>query len=150
MAQVLEGRPREWDLFLAAIAFSYRITPHPATLNSPFFLNYGPDPVLPQDRELLGDVSSSLSVQRDSVVKARHWASAALRAAQGRAKAYYDRGRREVVVKVNDLVLVRKPPGQLAGDESGKLVCLNWRPIFQMSGNQLTRRLFCFGADRTS
>ena len=49
---LISNRPKKWDLFLATILFAYRAIPHPETGETPFFLNKGYDPVLPQIRAL--------------------------------------------------------------------------------------------------
>ncbi|PHJ19990.1 gag-pol polyprotein [Cystoisospora suis] len=48
----------EWDMYCAAIAFAYRTSPHPATGESPYRVVYGVDPVLPIDRQFLGETNN--------------------------------------------------------------------------------------------
>ena len=45
---LIDNHPTRWDAFLPAILFAYRATPHPETGDSPFFLNKGYDPVIPE------------------------------------------------------------------------------------------------------
>ena len=42
-----EKDPTNWDKYLNQVLTSYRITPNPATAESPFFLVYGRDPNVP-------------------------------------------------------------------------------------------------------
>ena len=48
LATLVNNRPARWDTFLPAILFAYRITPHPETGETPFFLNKGYDPRIPE------------------------------------------------------------------------------------------------------
>ena len=48
LATLVDNRPARWDVFLPAILFAYRTTPHPETGETPFFLNKGYDPRLPE------------------------------------------------------------------------------------------------------
>ena len=47
-----DNQPKRWDIYVSAILLAYRATPHPDTGETPFFLNKGYDPVLPQLRAL--------------------------------------------------------------------------------------------------
>jgi transposase InsO family protein len=40
---------KDWDLQLSMILFAYRSSTHPTTGESPYFLLYGTDPILPED-----------------------------------------------------------------------------------------------------
>ena len=48
LVTLIDNSPTRWDLFLPAILFAYRTTPHPETAETPFFLNKGYDPRLPE------------------------------------------------------------------------------------------------------
>ena len=41
LVTLIDNCPTRWDLFLPAILFAYRTTPHPETAETPFFLNKG-------------------------------------------------------------------------------------------------------------
>ena len=45
---------RDWDVQLPYVLFAYRTSPHESTGESPFFLMYGRDPVLPTTDMLTG------------------------------------------------------------------------------------------------
>ena len=47
LKKLCEKDPTNWDKYLNQVIASYRITPHVATAESPFFLVYGRDPNLP-------------------------------------------------------------------------------------------------------
>ncbi|PHJ21454.1 gag-pol fusion protein, partial [Cystoisospora suis] len=45
----------DWDSYCSAVAFAYRTSPHPATGQSPYYVVYGMDAVLPVDRQMQGE-----------------------------------------------------------------------------------------------
>lgn len=47
LKQLCENDPDNWDKYLNQVLASYRVTPHLATADTPFFLVYGRDPNLP-------------------------------------------------------------------------------------------------------
>ena len=47
LKKLCEKDPANWDKYLNQVQASYRITPNLATTESPFFLVYGRDPILP-------------------------------------------------------------------------------------------------------
>ena len=49
---LIDQKPKSWDEHVSAVLFAYRATPHPETGESPFFLNKGYDPVVPELRAL--------------------------------------------------------------------------------------------------
>ena len=49
MTQLYDRRSPDWDQYLPAISFAYRVSLNDATGHSPFFLNKGREAVLPSD-----------------------------------------------------------------------------------------------------
>ena len=46
---LIDQVPTAWDLHLSAVLAAYRATPHPDSGESPFYLNKGYDPRLPEE-----------------------------------------------------------------------------------------------------
>ena len=49
---IMLPRYDQWPRILPLILFAYRVLPHATTLYSPFFLQYGRDPLLPINASL--------------------------------------------------------------------------------------------------
>ena len=49
---LINQKPKSWDEHISAILFAYRATPHPEIGESPFFMNKGYDPIVPEMRAL--------------------------------------------------------------------------------------------------
>ena len=49
LAQYTSANQKDWDLSLPALLFAFRIAPSPTTDESPFYLLYGREPVLPME-----------------------------------------------------------------------------------------------------
>lgn len=49
----------DWDSYCSAVTFAYRTSPHPATGQSPYYVVYGMDPVLPVDRQMRGETDGN-------------------------------------------------------------------------------------------
>ena len=106
--------PAEWDELCESMAFAYRTSVHPSTGDSPFYLNYGRDAILPQDLTALDSSAGHDSSRRLIVLReAREAARRQLWAAQDRAKRYYDAHQRDTAFSPGDLVLVRLPDHQI-------------------------------------
>lgn len=52
---MIENEQNEWDLYLDAVLFSYRVSRHDSTKFSPFYLVYGRNARLPIDFNLKGE-----------------------------------------------------------------------------------------------
>ena len=106
--------PAEWDELCDSVAFAYRTSVHPSTGDSPFYLTYGRDAILPQDLTTLEQSSGRSSEKRIVVLQeARAAARLQLWAAQDRAKRYYDAHQRDTIFRPGDLVLLRLPDNQV-------------------------------------
>ena len=111
---LIDNRPARWDTFLPAILFAYRTTPHPDTAETPFFLNKGYDPRLP---EFL-----TIDVPADTPRSDRTWleeVDAAREALQQKIAGEQERIRRRAereetsTFQEGQMVLVRKTPAEL-------------------------------------
>ena len=58
---LIDQVPTAWDIHLSAVLAAYRATPHPDSGESPFYLNKGYDPRLPEEVAL--DTPSSVSTR---------------------------------------------------------------------------------------
>ena len=45
---LVDNHPTRWDQYLASVIFAYRTTPHPEVGDTPFFMNRGYDPRIPE------------------------------------------------------------------------------------------------------
>lgn len=105
-----------WDEYLPRLLFAYRSKCHSSTLESPFFLLYGPDPRLPTEEalsfiknpyladvddyktELMSSLSEAWRVVRDNITKA-----------QRTQKLQYDKKCTHLELAIGDRVMVFMP-----------------------------------------
>ena len=106
----------QWDQYLAGVLWAYRNTPHEATQEKPSFLLFGVDCRSPTEAALLPPEPlepTEVTDYREELVlslsSARAVAVDAIKKAQGRYKAQYDRKTNPVNYRVGDWVLVRFP-----------------------------------------
>lgn len=101
----------DWDTFLPLAEFAYNNSVNPSTGYTPFFLNYGRDPVTPANlaslirsanRPTLPSVLSFLDAINDALLNAR----GNVERAQARQKFYADKRRRDVTYHVGDQVFL--------------------------------------------
>jgi hypothetical protein len=112
MTQLYDRKDPDWDLYIPAIVFAYRVSVNDSTGYSPFFLNTGRDPLLPADVTFVPEGEREA---RDKDEYAVHIAERLERAfALARDKQY-------VAHKEN---VERKPDRQRPEFESGDLVLL--------------------------
>ena len=45
---MIDRQPKKWDESLSSVLFAYRATPHPEVGDTPFFINRGYDPLIPE------------------------------------------------------------------------------------------------------
>ena len=99
---------RDWEILLPTIEMVINSLPNQSTGFSPFYLNYGHEPVTPIQL-LKGDESSSTE-SVDSFIRrvTFDWklAKENLQRSMGLQQKYYDRRHRDVHYKVGDLVLL--------------------------------------------
>ncbi|GJP52569.1 hypothetical protein CLOM_g11671 [Closterium sp. NIES-68] len=97
--------PQTWEKSLPLLEFAYNNAPSATTHQSPFFLNYGQDPVVPSIPNIETPVHRSQKFAED-ILAAREKAAEAIRKANLVATRHADRHRRDVTYKVGDLVLL--------------------------------------------
>ena len=52
LVALVNQKPKTWDEYVSAVLFAYRATPHPEVGESPFYMNKGYDPIVPELRAL--------------------------------------------------------------------------------------------------
>ena len=62
LSMYTSANQKDWDLYIPTALFAYRVSPHPSTGDSPFYLLYGREPRLPIDVSLLPPKGLSPSV----------------------------------------------------------------------------------------
>ncbi|GJP62218.1 hypothetical protein CLOP_g19306 [Closterium sp. NIES-67] len=97
--------PQTWEKSLPLLEFAYNNAPSATTHQSPFFLNYGQDPVVPATLNIEIPMPQSQKFAED-ILAAREKAAEAIRKANLIASRQADRHRRDVTYKVGDLVLL--------------------------------------------
>lgn len=107
----------KWTDVLPYVVFCYNTGYQDTVRQTPFFLVYGRDPVLPLDvvysrRELeeLKEDSSYGAVVSERLKKARELAAAYIRLAQEKQKDYFNKHHKDVVFERGQLVLLKAPP----------------------------------------
>jgi transposase InsO family protein len=112
----LRGAPRQWDSLLDCHVFAYNTSVQKSVGDSPFFLNFGRDAMLPPDIYLLADDpigSMSLHGYRAEMLRAQEVAHEdaldCLTAARQKYQTAFDATRRPADFRVGDLVLLHHP-----------------------------------------
>ena len=111
---LIDGHPKTWDDHLPAILFAYRATPHPELGDTPFFLNKGYDPWLPEMLAL--DISADKCIRDgtwlEELTKARETLKEKIAEQQAKAQAEcgaYAHARLEP----GQLVLTKRTPAEV-------------------------------------
>ncbi|GJP39787.1 hypothetical protein CLOM_g24128 [Closterium sp. NIES-68] len=97
--------PSTWEKSLPLLEFAYNNATSATTNHSPFFLNYGQDPVVPSTPNIESPVPWSQKFAED-ILATREKAAEAIRKANLVASRQADRHRRDANYKVSDLVLL--------------------------------------------
>ncbi|GJP75815.1 hypothetical protein CLOP_g6215, partial [Closterium sp. NIES-67] len=100
--------PQTWEKSLPLLEFAYNNAPSATTHQSPLFLNYRQDPVVPSTPNIETPVPRSQKFVED-ILAAREKAAEAIRKANLVASRQADRHRRDVTYKAGDLVLLDTP-----------------------------------------
>ena len=130
LGKFLEGQKSNiWDLFLPQALAAIRFNSHETTGQSPFFLMYGRDVVLPIDRILqprrkyYGDQTHQILLQAQHEAFAR--VHNRVKKEKARQKRYADRHAKEVCLKVGDPVYVKNHTRQNQFEPL-------WRPYYRV------------------
>ncbi|GJP56686.1 hypothetical protein CLOM_g15741 [Closterium sp. NIES-68] len=97
--------PSTWEKSLLLLEFAYNNATSATTNQSPFFLNYGQDPVVPSTPNIESPMPRSQKFAEE-ILATRDKAAEAIRKANLVASRQADRHRRDVNYKVGDLVLL--------------------------------------------
>lgn len=111
-----EGNKDNWDEFLGLLEFAYNSSVHSATRQTPFFLNYGREPLRPVDLEILEGSNRKIdSVEKVStaITKALEASKDAIAKAQLRMQKYANKHRRDLQFSAGDRVLLSAADIQL-------------------------------------
>ena len=116
LAKCVEGNGKDWDQHLQYVLFTYRSSLQHSTGDSPFYLLYGRDPLLPTDEALhvpmdqstinIGDYKEQMS-QRFSM--AWRLAHLGIDKAQERQKCSHDKLAKQPIIQIGDRVFVFSP-----------------------------------------
>ena len=96
LSMFVSKHQKDWDTFIPAALLAIRTSPSESTGESPFYLLYGREPLLPMDVSLLppSDPASSIEEHRRKIVKqielAQQIAKENIMRAQQKMKTYYD------------------------------------------------------------
>ena len=97
LSMFVSKHQKDWDVFIPAALTAFRTSPNETTGESPFYLLYGREPLLPMDVSLLPptDPASSIAEHRRKIVKqielTQQIAKENIMRAQQKMKAYYDK-----------------------------------------------------------
>lgn len=106
----VNSKHRDWDIHIPAILFGFRVSVCESTGDSPFYLLYGRECLLPLDISLIPptDPSSSIAEHRRRIVSqielSQEVARQNIQRAQQKMKEYYDRTAKEPTFEVDDRV----------------------------------------------
>jgi hypothetical protein len=110
---------KNWDEYLDFVVFGYNTSPHESSKYSPFYLNFGRDPIYPIDTIFIPNYDVNKLNIEDWRLKllngleiARKNAEKNMEKAKFNQKFYYDQKVRKVNFKVGDLVWLYWPPGK--------------------------------------
>lgn len=107
-------KKRDWSAYLPQVVFSYNTTAHQSTGESPFFLMFGQDPLLPVDFLLgrapvpeAGSTHDWIVEHQTRLQLAFEGAAERLRAAASRRKAHHDQKVKDSPLQDGQLVYLR-------------------------------------------
>ena len=112
LVTLIDQKPKSWDVHVSAVLFAYRATPHPEVGESPFFMNKGYDPIVPELRAL--DVPCEQLVPagwHDTLLAAREALETVIVQKQEQVAAQAARQRDQL--EPGQLVLVKRTPTEL-------------------------------------
>ena len=116
LACYVNEEPETWDNYLPFVTLAYNAAKQSSLAESPFYLFYGREPNLPSDLKTNEQnlVEEDENYYRKNWLKALEIAKTHLLKAQDKQKFYYDQACREILLKENDIVLLKAPqvPGK--------------------------------------
>jgi hypothetical protein len=126
LAALTRGDSTRWDTFLPGLSLAYNASAHEATRISPFELNTGRVPRLPNgpeptNRRLTNDEVRYFKRLRNTITEAHQRSQTTVQAYWSRMKAYYDKRHSDIVMNPGDLVLIRLSDHEKAKYGSSKL-----------------------------
>jgi transposase InsO family protein len=127
----------DWDEFLPMVLFAYRTSIHHSTKESPFFLMYGRESLLPDEIQLNIQTKRVKSIREyaDQLVKRLNEAYALVNKHMDRVKAeqkaYFDKHHREVQYQRGERVWLYTPRVDEVGNKLKLSKC--WRGPFQIA-----------------
>ena len=108
LSHYTSANKKDWDVNLPALLFGIRVAPSPTTGESPFYLLYGREPVLP-----LNKVPASIDAYRSQLVQklqlTHQVAKEQIQLSQQRMKDLYDRDSKPYLYKLGDRVWIFNP-----------------------------------------
>jgi hypothetical protein len=117
----VQDRKEDWNQHLAAAEYTYNSAPHDSTAYSPFYLNYGQEPLTPAalitpptpaaGSTLHQDAATFAAKLRETITTARE----NLQQAVSKQKTYADKGRADHEFQVGDLVTLSAEHLRLKG-----------------------------------
>ena len=115
LSMFVSDHQKDWDLFLHGILLAYRTSPSATTGDTPFYLLYGREPLLPPDVSLLPPTTlpATLSSYRSSIVQnialAQKLAIENTQKTQQHMKTTYDKNSKSTSFEVGQKVWVFNP-----------------------------------------
>ena len=109
---LIDRAPTAWDLHLSAVLAAYRATPHPDSGESPFYLNKGYDPRLPEKVALDTPVSSASTTWHEQLITTRTTLENKI-AMQQEAIAKKIQDQKAYQFEVGQLVLIKRTAPEL-------------------------------------
>ena len=96
LSMFVSKHQKDWDVSIPAALLAFRTSPNETTGESPFYLVYGREPLLPMDVSLMPppDPASSIAEHRRRIVKQielAQWLTRENMRTQQKMKAYYDK-----------------------------------------------------------
>ena len=115
LSMYVAQRQTDWDTFIPGFLFAYNTSLHPSIKETPFFMNFGRDAVLPCDASLKktwSEVSPQTYKEEllENLRTAHQQAIYFIQKAAIQMKERYDRKAEDTKFHEGDLVFVRNPP----------------------------------------
>ena len=135
LSHYTSSNKKDWDVNLQVLLFGFRIAPSPTTGESPFYLLYGRDPILPVEVPLKPptQISSTILSYRETLVRqmqlTHRVASEQIQFSQQTMKNLYDCKSKPYPYKVGNLVWLFTPKTQKG---LSKKLLHNWHGLYRL------------------